>query len=52
MRKLIKVFLSILIVILCILIFRKIKLSDTNTIDLDYWVEEETALFTLNKLIN
>lgn len=50
-NNIIKLFLSILIVILLVAVFQKIKLSDTNTIDLDYWTEEETALITLNKLI-
>ncbi len=47
----IKLFFSILIVVLLIALIQKVKLSDTNTIDLDYYIEEETALFTLNKLI-
>lgn len=48
MRKLIKLFLCILIVILCILIIQRIQVSDTTTIDImDYWLEEEIALLYL-----
>jgi hypothetical protein len=36
--------LSILIVVLLIIIFQNIQVTDTNTIDLDYWTEEEMAL--------
>lgn len=50
-NKIIKLFLSILIVILLVVILQKVQVTDTNTIDLDYWMEEETALFILNKLI-
>ena len=51
MKNLIKLFLCIVIVVLLVAVFQEIQLTDTNTIDLDYWVEEETALITLNKLI-
>lgn len=47
MKKLIKLFLFILIVVLLVAVFQKIKLSDTTTIDLNYWTEEETALLYL-----
>lgn len=51
MKNLIKLFLCIVIVVLLVAVSQKIKLSDTNTIDLNYWTEEETALIILNKLI-
>lgn len=49
MRKLIKLFLCILIVILLVAVFQRIQVSDTTTtIDtMDYWLEEEIALLYL-----
>lgn len=49
MRNIIKIFLSLFIVVLCILIIQKIQVSDTTTtIDtIDYWLEEEIALLYL-----
>lgn len=47
MRNIIKVFLSIIIVILLVVIIQKIQLSDTTTIDMDYYTNEETALLYL-----
>lgn len=45
MRNKIKLFLSILIVILLVVIFQKIQVTDTTTIDsLDYWTEEEMTI--------
>lgn len=45
MKKLIKFFLCMVIVVLCILIIPKIQVSDTTTIDsLDYWMEEEITI--------
>lgn len=43
-NKIIKLFLFILIVVLLVAVFQKIKLSDTTTIDLDYWTNEEMAI--------
>lgn len=48
-NKIIKLFLSILIVILLVVIFQKVQVTDTTTIDsLDYWREEEIAILYLN----
>jgi low affinity Fe/Cu permease len=45
MKKLIKFFLLLVIVIFCILIVQNLQFTDTNTIDsLDYWMEEEIAI--------
>ena len=38
---------SILTVVFLVVLIQEIKLSDTNTIDLDYYIEEETALLYL-----
>lgn len=43
-NSIIKVFLSIVIVILLVVIFPKIQLINTDTIDLDYWTEEEMTI--------
>lgn len=40
----IKLLLSILAVILLVKICQKIQFTDTNTIDSDYWVEEEMVM--------
>lgn len=47
MRNLTKVFLSIVIMILLVVIFQKIQLSDTTTIDMDYYTNEEMAILYL-----
>lgn len=47
MKNIIKLFLSILTVVFLVVLIQEIKLSDTNTIDLDYYIEEETALLYL-----
>jgi low affinity Fe/Cu permease len=45
MKKLIKFFLCMVVVVLCILIVQNLQFTDTNTIDsLDYWMEEEIAI--------
>lgn len=48
MKKLIKLFLSIVIVVLLVAVFQRIEISDTTSIDTtDYWLEEEMALLYL-----
>lgn len=47
MRNMIKLFLSILIVLLLIAVIQKIQLSDTTTIDMDYYTNEEMAILYL-----
>lgn len=45
MKKLIKFFLCMVVVVLCILTIQNLQFTDTNTIDsLDYWMEEEIAI--------
>jgi hypothetical protein len=46
-NKIIKLFLSILIVLLLVVILQKVQVTDTNTIDLDYWTEEEMTILYL-----
>lgn len=52
MKKLINFFLSILLVVLCILIIQNLQFTDTNTIDLDYWMEEEITIHYLYYMNN
>lgn len=48
MKKLIKLFLSILIVILLVVILQKVQVTDTTTIDsLEYWTQEEMTILYL-----
>lgn len=35
------------VVVLCILIIQNLQVTDTNTIDLDYWTEEEMTILYL-----
>lgn len=51
MRNIIKLFLSLVVVVLCILIIQKIQFTDTTTDTTDYWYEEMTIqyLFYINK---
>jgi hypothetical protein len=47
-NKIIKLFLSILIVLLLVAVFQKIQVTDTTTIDsLEYWTEEEMTILYL-----
>ena len=44
-NKIIKLFLSILIVLLLVVILQKVQVTDITTIDsLDYWTEEEMTI--------
>lgn len=49
MKKLIKLFLSIVIVVLLVAVFQRIRFTDTNTTTdtTDYWLEEEITLLYL-----
>ena len=35
------------VVVLCILIIQNLQVTDTTTIDLDYWTEEEMTILYL-----
>lgn len=51
MKNLTKIFLSIVIVVLLVAVFRRIQISDTTETTTDYWYEEMDLLylFYINK---
>lgn len=44
MRNLTKLFLSIIIVILLVMICQNIQITDSNSLDSDYFLQEEMAM--------